>query len=124
MLAAKVGEEATVDMKVVSTNNGDFYRARVLLVAAKSLVRFVTLTPEGCESSVLQIKYEKIPQYYAHCGLMGHVYLECGAGEYAEEELQFGTWMIAPEFTWRPGTQFRNYVPPERAPSGTRSERD
>lgn len=35
---------------------------------------------------------------------MGHVHMECGTGEHAENDLQFGDWMIAEEETWRPGT--------------------
>lgn len=48
----------------------------------------------------------------AHCGLMGHVHLECGSGEFAEEEeLQYGTWMVADDMTWRSGTpRFRTNV--------------
>lgn len=81
MLALKVGEEAVVEMRVVASLGGDFHRARVLPHAEKPLVRFVTLAPEGKETILLQIKYEKIPRYCAHCGLMGHTHLECGADE-------------------------------------------
>lgn len=42
-------EVISVEMKVVSIGIGDFYRARVNLDATKSLVRFVTLAPEGCD---------------------------------------------------------------------------
>ena len=44
-----MGEVISVEMKVVSIGIGDFYRARVNLDATKSLVRFVTLAPEGCD---------------------------------------------------------------------------
>jgi hypothetical protein len=52
----------------------------------------------------LQVKYEKMPRYCTHCGLMGHVHLECGSGEFKEDELQFGDWMLAGGDSWRAGT--------------------
>lgn len=79
------------------------------LEATKPLVRVVTLTPEGSESIMIRIKYEKIARFCAHCGLIGHGHLECGGGEHAEDDLKFGAWMIAGEENWRPGTpRFRN----------------
>lgn len=88
---------------------GDFHRVRVKLVVAKPLVRFVTLAPEGQEKIVMQVKYEKLPRFCAHCGHMGLTHLECGAGEYEEADLQFGVWMVAKEESWKPGTpRFRN----------------
>ncbi|OEL13346.1 hypothetical protein BAE44_0025635, partial [Dichanthelium oligosanthes] len=35
---------------------------------------------------------------------MGHVHLDCGTGEHADEDLQFRDWMIADGETWRTGT--------------------
>lgn len=103
-LVGKVGQEIAVDMNVVSTVNGDFHRARVKLDAAKLLARFVTLAPEGRASMLLQVKYEKMPRFCAHCGHMGHVHLECGTGEFKEEQLQYGDWMLAAVDTWHAGT--------------------
>jgi hypothetical protein len=103
-LAGKIGEVLTVEMRAIPAPKGDFHRVRVNLEAYKPLVRFVSLTPEGKETIMIQIKYEKIPRHCTHCGLMGHIFLECGTGEFADDELQFGEWMIAEETTWRPGT--------------------
>lgn len=100
----KVGKVIAVEMKVVASGKGDFHRARVELEATKPLVRFVTLAPEGCEPMLLQVKYEKMPRFCAHCGLMGHIHLECGSGEFADDDLQFGDWMIASGDSWRAGT--------------------
>ena len=84
-------------------------------MASKPLIRVVTFAPEGQDKMLLQVKYEKLPRFCAHCGLMGHVHLECGAGEYAEKDLQFGGWMIAEADTWHPGTpRFRSSLPDER----------
>ncbi|KAK1629914.1 hypothetical protein QYE76_004229 [Lolium multiflorum] len=103
-LAAKVGEVVKVEARVFSFGNGEFHRARIWLDAARPLMRFVTLSPEGFESMALQVKFEKMPKYCSYCGLMGHVDLECGSGEFAEEELQYGSWMLAPMETWHPDT--------------------
>lgn len=64
-------------------------------------MRIVTLSPEGCDSIILQVKYEKVARFCAHCGFMGHSHLECGSGEHAEDDLQYGDWMVAPTETWR-----------------------
>ena len=114
-LASKVGEVLTVDMKVISNGTDDFHRAKVNLPADRPLVRVMTLSPEGCASIVLHVKYEKIAHFCAHCGLMGHTHLECSTGEHEEEALQYGTCMMAPMKTWRPGTTcVRDFSGPER----------
>ena len=45
-LAAKVGEVHEVEMRAVPSRMGDFHRVRVKLMAAKPLIRVVTLAPE------------------------------------------------------------------------------
>lgn len=108
-LAGRVGDVITVEMKPVASIRGDFHRARVELEATKPLVRVVTLTSEGTESILIRIMYEKIARFCLHCGLMGHGHMESGSGEHADDDLQFGAWMIAGEESWRPGTpRFRN----------------
>uniref|UniRef100_K4A053 Uncharacterized protein n=1 Tax=Setaria italica TaxID=4555 RepID=K4A053_SETIT len=85
-LASKIGGLVTVEMRAIATDGGDFHRARVNLEMSRPLLRFVTLTPEGWDSILIQVKYEKIPRFCSHCGLMGYVHLECGTGEYTEED--------------------------------------
>jgi hypothetical protein len=99
-----VGEVEVVELVAVQTRTGVFHRVRVKLDSTKPLIRFVPLALEGSESMFLQIKYEKILKHCKFCGFMGHPYLECGLGEYEEDQLQFGPWMVADEATWRPGT--------------------
>lgn len=98
-----------MDMRAMASINGDFHRVRVQLVTTKPLSRFVTLSPEGLESMILQVKFEKLPRFCAHCGLMGHTHLECGEGVYSEDELHYGAWMLADDRSWKPGTpRFRS----------------
>jgi hypothetical protein len=103
-LASRVGEVERVETKIVSSANGDFHRARVKLDATKPLLRLVSLSPEGCDSIFMQVKFEKISKFCDHCGLMGHQVLECGTGEFTEDQLQFGDWMLATMDTWHPDT--------------------
>jgi hypothetical protein len=93
-----------VEAKVVSFGNGYFHRARVKLTADKPLPRVVTFTPEGCESMMFVVMYEKLPKFCNFCGKMGHEHMECGTGEYAGTDLQFGNWMLASEASWHPST--------------------
>ncbi|KAM0890378.1 hypothetical protein ACQ4PT_027087 [Festuca glaucescens] len=86
-LASRVGEVDRVEVKAISSGDGEFHRARVKLDAERPLMKIVSLSPEGCESLFMQVKFEKIPKFCDHCGLMGHVVLECGTGEFREEDL-------------------------------------
>jgi hypothetical protein len=88
-LASKVGEVSKVEMKVASYGNGEFHRARVKLNADSPLMRLVSLSPEGSESLFMQVLFEKMPRFCDHCGLMGHGVLECGTGEYEDDQLQY-----------------------------------
>jgi hypothetical protein len=81
-LATRVGEVVAVEMAAVQTRFGEFHRVRVKLDSTRTLVRVVPLAPEGHNRMLLQVKYENMPRYCERCGLMGHLYLECGEGEY------------------------------------------
>jgi hypothetical protein len=103
-LARRVGTVIRSELAAVPTGAGVFHRVRVVLDSAKPLTRFVPLVLEGHDRIFLQIKYEKLPKFCDHCGLMGHNYMECGTREYDDSKLQFGTWMLSDESLWRPGT--------------------
>jgi hypothetical protein len=111
-LASRVGRVIKVEGAVVQTRTGGFHRARVILDSTKPLPRFVPLALEDHDRMFLQVKYEKLPKFCDHCGLMGHNYMECGSGEHEEAELQFGSWMVSEEVYWRrgtPGARGRNF---------------
>lgn len=114
-LAGRVGEVIEVEVRAVLSSSGEFHRARVNLLATKPLSRFVTLAPEGQESMLLQVKYEKVARFCAFYGKMGHTHLEYDTGEHVEDDLQFGEWMIATSDTWRPGSpRVRGNVNPDK----------
>jgi hypothetical protein len=93
-----------VEKQVVSFGSGEFHRARVNIDSEKPLMRVVSLSPEGSGSIFMQVLFEKLPKFCDHCGLMSHTVLECGTGEFSDEQLQFGDWMLAPMSTWHPLT--------------------
>lgn len=53
-------------------------RARVQV--AKALTRFASLTMEGEGNRLPLVRYEEIPYFCQVCGIMGHIYEECGDG--------------------------------------------
>jgi hypothetical protein len=103
-LASRVGEVVKVELKAALFGNGEFHIARVLLEADKPLMRIVSLSPKGSASLFVQVVFEKQPKLCDQCGLMGHVVLECGTGEFLDEQIQYGDWMLAPMETWHPET--------------------
>jgi hypothetical protein len=103
-LARRVGIVIRTELAAVPSGTGVFHRVRVVLDSTKPLTRFVPLMMEGHDRIFLQIKYEKLPKFCDHCGLMGHNYMECGTEEYEDSELHFGSWMLADESLWKPGT--------------------
>lgn len=59
---------------------GAFVRVRANLAIKKKLERFVSIT-RGGKKDPCQFKYEKLPIFCNHCGLLGHLFEECGTGE-------------------------------------------
>ena len=74
-LAARVGEVISVGLMAVHTKAGDFHHTCVKLDSTKPLTCFVPLVLEGQDHIFLQIKYERLPKFCDHCGLMGHNYM-------------------------------------------------
>jgi hypothetical protein len=92
-----VGKVIAVETNV--NGAGNFVCARVRLDVMKSLARFVTIS-RGGQREFYQIKYEKMPKFCGACGLIGHIHLECGSGEYEEDKLKWGDFLRAEWSTW------------------------
>jgi hypothetical protein len=88
--AANIGEVLSVDM-----SGGDYVRVRVWLDVRKDLIGFVSINPEELETIIMRVKYEKIPRFYAICGLLGHVKEECGTGDHSPGKEKYGKWLLA-----------------------------
>ena len=87
-LASRVGKVMKVELMPSVVQ--DYVWVRVKLDVCKPLVCFVSLEVEGKKNLMYQVLYEKIPNFCNVCGLLGHVYLECGNGVHPPEAMQFG----------------------------------
>ena len=59
------------------------------------MTRFVSFTRAG-KTEFYQVKYEKLPTFCRACGKLGHLYQECGAGEFDEDQIEWGPFILAP----------------------------
>jgi hypothetical protein len=108
-LAVNVGEVITVELNPRG-ESGDFSRARVWPDVRKELTRFVTINSEGLPTVVMRVKFEKVPQFCAIYGLIGHVQEECGSVVHLPRKVCFGKWMLA-DTTWNHAQLRPNEVP-------------
>ncbi|KAM0900806.1 hypothetical protein ACQ4PT_020379 [Festuca glaucescens] len=112
-LAQRVGRVKEVQMAPKLFYDGNYVRIRVRDDISRPLMRFVSLTmPEGKRR--LAVKYEKIPFFCKRCGLLGHDHEECGDGVWTEQQLQYGSWMLAVRRASQPAPAPRRFSP--RAP--------
>jgi hypothetical protein len=112
-LARRVGKIREIHMAPKLFYDGNYVRFRVRVDISRPLMRFVTLSmPEGKRR--LAVKYEKIPFFCKRCGLLGHDHEECGDGVWTEQQLQYGSWMLAVRRASQPAPAPRRFVP--RAP--------
>jgi hypothetical protein len=112
-LARRVGGVKEVQMTPKLFYDGNYVRIRVRIDISRPLMRFVSLTmPEGKRR--LAVKYEKIPFFCKRCGLLGHDHEECGDGVWTEQQLQYGSWMLAVRRASQPTPAPRRLAP--RAP--------
>ncbi|KAM0852267.1 hypothetical protein ACQ4PT_051867 [Festuca glaucescens] len=103
-LARRIGKVKSVEMNHQRWFEGDYVRVRASIDVNKPLIRFVPLNV-GVRK-MLQVKYEKIGFFCDVCGVMGHDLEECGDGIHAEEQIQYGKWMIAKRRTQLGGQGF------------------
>jgi len=92
-VAAKVGEESILVMVTEGKLNPTAYlRSRVQLNLDKPLVRFVPIILKEAKKYLVQ--YERLPQFYAFCGLLGHEVRKCGDGVHEPETCEWGDWLL------------------------------
>ena len=77
-VAAKVGEVLFTEP---SSHDfiGNFYRVWVRINVSKPLKIAVSIVRDG-KRQIYMIKYEKLPDWCAVCGMLGHLYKEHGNG--------------------------------------------
>lgn len=77
-LAGTVGEYIYVEQKSQDFE-GNFFRVRVKVDVTKPLKNAVSLVVKK-KREIFRVKYERLPDWCAVCGHLGHLFKECGNG--------------------------------------------
>lgn len=93
-MAKRIGEVHEVQIVLPNGFIGEFVRVRVKLDVTKKLTRFVGFTKSG-ETEYYQVKFERLPDFCYMCGLLEHWYEECGSGEHANKDMEWGPFILA-----------------------------
>jgi hypothetical protein len=93
-MARGVGEVAKVQIKLPAGFIGSFVRLKVKLDVNKKLNRFVSMARER-KKEYYQVKYAKMLDFCAHCGMIGHWYEDCGSGEHDPSSFEWGDFIMA-----------------------------
>jgi hypothetical protein len=95
-LASKVGEVLTTE-PFPNEFSGNFFRVRILCDVRKPLKNAVSMVREK-KRQIFLVKYERLPDWCALCGMIGHLYSEHGDGVHPPELLVFkdlkATWAM------------------------------
>nr|XP_020158680.1 uncharacterized protein LOC109743997 [Aegilops tauschii subsp. strangulata] len=82
---------------------GNFARVRLRIDVTKPLKNAVSLVirkKDALERVIFRVKYERLPDWCAVCGYLGHLFKECGDGVHAPKALVFkdlrATWFRGP----------------------------
>ena len=93
-----LGGLVDIDVGVTGECFGKYMRIRVAIDVSKPLKRFLRLEfKQGVESMVL-VRYERLPEYCFHCGIIGHSYQVCQARTgndsfVSEKGFEYGPWL-------------------------------
>ena len=101
-IGSSLGEVMEVDVPDSGVIWGKFLRVRVRIDATKRLIRGKKITIEGGEARWVQFKYERLPNFCYHCGLLSHALKDCpelsNTGRLSEVGLQYGAWLRGDPF--------------------------
>lgn len=90
-LSATVGEFIYAEPKSQDFE-GNFARVRVRIDVTKPLKNAVSLVikkKDGMQRVIFRVKFERLPDWCAVCGNLGHLFKECGDGVWAPKALVF-----------------------------------
>nr|XP_020163477.1 uncharacterized protein LOC109748869 [Aegilops tauschii subsp. strangulata] len=90
-LSATVGEFIYAEPKSQDFE-GNFARVRVRIDVTKPLKNAVSLVikkKEGMQRVIFRVKFERLPDWCAVCGYLGHLFKECGDGVWPQNALVF-----------------------------------
>ncbi|KAK8660476.1 hypothetical protein V6N13_051402 [Hibiscus sabdariffa] len=95
-LGGTIGKAIGVDHRVEGGNFGEFLRIRVSIDITKPLRRCIFLgNGQGRKPSPCPLKYERLPRFCYHCGLLGHDLVACSTKppDLDVRKLQYGSWL-------------------------------
>ncbi|KAI9175096.1 hypothetical protein LWI28_027168 [Acer negundo] len=107
LLGNMIGLVKEVDVGLSMVCAGEFLRIRILIDITKPLRRCLRVNVlKGREETVMLLHYERLPNHYYRCGLLGHPTRECAKDPVLDGErmevLSFGAWLRAmvPKKKW------------------------
>ncbi|KAE8804517.1 hypothetical protein D1007_19557 [Hordeum vulgare] len=86
-LSSIVGEYIYAEPKSPAFE-GNFFRVRVKIDVTKPLKIVVSLVIRK-KREIFRVKYERLPDWCAVCGMLGHMFQECGDGVHDPKKLVF-----------------------------------
>lgn len=86
-LAEKIGEFYAEDQEA-EDYAGNFYRARLILNVMNPLKNHISIVRKK-KRQIFRVKYERLPDWCALCGMLGHLHTEHGDGVHAASKLIF-----------------------------------
>ncbi|KAK7850647.1 uncharacterized protein CFP56_044066 [Quercus suber] len=97
-IGAKLEEVLDVDVAESRVHWGKFLRVRVQIDVTKKIVRGKRIVIEGGEQRWITFKYERLPNFCYHCGLLSHGLKDCEERNGVDEQLdlsklQYGAWL-------------------------------
>ncbi|KAL5854858.1 hypothetical protein ACOSQ4_004660 [Xanthoceras sorbifolium] len=101
MLGSKIGAVKEIDLGATGDCVGKFIRVRATIDISRPLKRGLRIQLEdSCEEQTLLLRYEKMPEFYFVCGMIGHSSRECPSLETSADGLlhdnhKYGTWLRA-----------------------------
>jgi hypothetical protein len=108
-LAEKLGEVIEVEMGINGVNYVKYARVYLRIKLKNPLMRVVLgRVDPGKEPQQFRVLYEKMPQFCAQCGVIGHVADECGDGSHDPKKFQYGDFMMVPQedFYYQPRKEY------------------
>ncbi|TXG69285.1 hypothetical protein EZV62_004220 [Acer yangbiense] len=95
-----LGDLVDIDVGVTGECFGKYMRLRVTIDVSKPLKRFLRLELKQGEESMLLIRYERLPEYCFHCGILGPSYQFCqlrreSDGLVSGKNFAYGPWLKA-----------------------------
>ncbi|KAK2656771.1 hypothetical protein Ddye_009823 [Dipteronia dyeriana] len=72
-----IGDFEDIDVGVTGECFRKYMRIKVAISVSRPLKRFLLMELKKGKETILLLRYERLPEYCFHCGLIGHSYQEC-----------------------------------------------